>query len=735
MKLVLLLVSFGVVSSIRLGSNSRTRDILGVAHSDYIKDNGGRNAQAFCNKDESTSNVVESTPEENGFLDMANFLEYVQLTTISENSREDAIKFFNVSTAAFEFGSYLVAQEGFGRAVSALENFHSNRKRSATEFGSYHNQPERDPIDIWDPADLFLEFKKTMGTPSFNQLLHLKRKVTMAFVIDSSSSMANDMGHVRKYISQLLVEQETSGADAVYIVTTFADPSIGNTRVFHTKDRLMDHLDNLESKVGGDCEEKTCLGMLRAMYHPQFIRKGNAAMYIFTDAGSKDCERLSYNIIRSFQFCKASAFFILFDSCRKTIDPHYAQIAQRTGGFCLLVRDKAVYNITDTVNGAFESSSLVVGEDTYETNSRVGQGYGPYVTASRSASSRSKRDTEDNIANGQSSKKTIQIDELIESFKVSVTISPQALIEKVELLKPLNGDQTLCSDDNSVVRRSEADNGVLFDVKATSCPCVGNWTLSYPSDATEFTYSVNSLGKYSLSFDAYFVDDISGSQNANYAPCLQVEEYLVIKLNQGSQVVPETLVAKIVGLSGNYAHLTKRLRASRDSANTYIVRLHLPGNMGSDGFRIALEGDIIRGSRFQRLSTDIFYPTTSCFRTIQVRNYFALFPKTKTNIYFELSNNSPVDDVYTIVCSNSENYEIEVGDPKLKHPSIKRPKLIRSNPVLLPAGYSAQYAVTVNAPRFLMRGRTVIVNCVASSTSEQMMEFVRLTEMDDRFYD
>jgi hypothetical protein len=53
----------------------------------------------------------------------------------------------------------------------------------------------------------------------------------MAFVIDSSSSMANDLGHVRKYIRELLAEQQSSKAEAVYIVTTFADPSIGVTRV------------------------------------------------------------------------------------------------------------------------------------------------------------------------------------------------------------------------------------------------------------------------------------------------------------------------------------------------------------------------------------------------------------------------------------------------------------------------------------------------------------------------
>ncbi len=53
----------------------------------------------------------------------------------------------------------------------------------------------------------------------------------MAFVIDTSSSMENDMGHVREYINQLVVEQERSGADAVYVVTTFADPNIGRSEV------------------------------------------------------------------------------------------------------------------------------------------------------------------------------------------------------------------------------------------------------------------------------------------------------------------------------------------------------------------------------------------------------------------------------------------------------------------------------------------------------------------------
>ena len=151
-----------------LRNSRQTQDEL---NSIYDREGHGRSGQ-WCNKDSSSSDDDQEAPkEENTFLDMANFLEYVQLTDIRENSREDAIKFFNVSTAAFEFGSNLVAQESFGRAVNALQKYRSRTKRDAVE------QTPRDVIDIWDPADLFTEFRRTMGTHSFNQLLHLKKKV------------------------------------------------------------------------------------------------------------------------------------------------------------------------------------------------------------------------------------------------------------------------------------------------------------------------------------------------------------------------------------------------------------------------------------------------------------------------------------------------------------------------------------------------------------------------------
>ena len=50
-----------------------------------------------------------------------------------------------------------------------------------------------------------------------------RKQVTMAFVIDTSSSMKDDMTNVRKYIQELILEQQKAGVEAEFIVTTFAD--------------------------------------------------------------------------------------------------------------------------------------------------------------------------------------------------------------------------------------------------------------------------------------------------------------------------------------------------------------------------------------------------------------------------------------------------------------------------------------------------------------------------------
>ena len=49
-----------------------------------------------------------------------------------------------------------------------------------------------------------------------------------------------------------------------------------------------------------------------------------------------------------------------------------------SGGFVLFMRGSSVYNITDAVNGAFDSDALIFGEQSENSNSIVGQGASAY---------------------------------------------------------------------------------------------------------------------------------------------------------------------------------------------------------------------------------------------------------------------------------------------------------------------------------------------------------------------
>lgn len=51
-------------------------------------------------------------------------------------------------------------------------------------------------------------------------------------------------------------------------------------QMFHNKKQLMEYIEGMEVRVGGDCEEKTCIGITRAMYNYNFLRKGSCSPMI-----------------------------------------------------------------------------------------------------------------------------------------------------------------------------------------------------------------------------------------------------------------------------------------------------------------------------------------------------------------------------------------------------------------------------------------------------------------------
>lgn len=710
------------LNAIKLGGS--TQDILlderhksmegDAVHSPMVGDQPvGRSQQAKCyNLPAEEEEKVFKDEKENNFLTFMNLIGYMQSSDLPGTSSqiEDAVRYFNVSMAAMEYGNQVVAQENVGRSLSILETIRRRKKRDVDDNES-----------SWDSKNLFEDLRQKFGDDTYLEMLHMKKRVTIAFVIDTSDSMSDDMNKVKHYISQLMTEQMKQNHPVTYIVAPFADPKIGRPVSYRTAQQVTTYLNSLESKVGGDCEEKTCYGIIRAMAHPQFLRHKNTIVYVFTDADSKDCGMQSDAIIRNLNRCKVTVNFILFDSCKPTVDKYYVEIARKTGGFCLMVKETGVYNITDTVNGAFQSDALICGEHSDDSNSVIGQGVGY---------SRKKREADQK----QSEEKKILIDTTIENFRVIVNMQPANLLDEVEL-KPPTSSSANCAADNLKITKSRADDSVIFDVSVIVCPCTGYWSLRLPAGYSSFAYNVKSSGEYLVDVEAYFVDEVSSTQVANDAPCLGTEEYLVIKLNQGEKVDKSSLRVKFISVAGSQVIWEGDLADKENIPNTYVTKLTLPTSIGTDGIRIMVEGKIVDGSDFQRFAPGYFEPTFSCTRVTKVNNWYALFPSKKTYITLEISNNGDVDELYSVVCYNSLHYRISVGAFNISPPrSNYRPdNIIHSDFVVLRKGESARVTVAISAARRLINGRTNTVTCTTKTSEKEFNDVIRLTEMQKRF--
>ena len=186
-----------------------------------------------------------------------------------------------------------------------------------------------------------------------------------------------------------------------------------------------------------------------------------------------------------------------------------------------------MFNITDTVNGAFETDALIhLGSSLRElAGDYTGQEYRPNYA-------RSKRSVEQLTDPGEGMiTELIPIDELMSGIKVVLTVKPAHLAPLVRLEKPLDGYERYCRA-TKISRTTDSTGSVVFDVVSDDCTCTGDWRLMLPR-GSKYQFSAKSLGDSSLGLEAYFVDNAAmDRQVSSFSPCIGVPETLVVKIHQ-----------------------------------------------------------------------------------------------------------------------------------------------------------------------------------------------------------
>ncbi|XP_063147331.1 von Willebrand factor A domain-containing protein 7-like [Candoia aspera] len=137
---------------------------------------------------------------------------------------------------------------------------------------------------------------------------------SLTFVIDTTSSMAEDIAQVKVDCLKILRNYSTSpDAPHNYILVPFNDPDVGPVHKTQKVDVFESYISSLSVNGGGDCPEMSLSGLKLALEESL----PRSQIYSFTDAGAKD-EFLKDDIKRLCETTGSTTHFILTDYCAPT---------------------------------------------------------------------------------------------------------------------------------------------------------------------------------------------------------------------------------------------------------------------------------------------------------------------------------------------------------------------------------------------------------------------------------
>ncbi|XP_062618730.1 von Willebrand factor A domain-containing protein 7-like, partial [Saccostrea cucullata] len=212
-----------------------------------------------------------------------------------------------------------------------------------------------------------------LGPDIFKEVLHIKSKQevikkSLAFVIDVTGSMGDDIEGVKRATVKLVEESRNSiFVPEKYILVTFSDPEHLTTSR-ETKDwsQMIDFLQSLSVSGGDDCPEYAMSGMLLAIN----LSNEGSQIILCTDAGAKD-EDKSSDVIEGLKSKSLEAVYLLTGTCtsRKRRDTHrqkratgykvFEDIATETGGQVVKTSTAEIETVVEKVVKTSLPSSIV----------------------------------------------------------------------------------------------------------------------------------------------------------------------------------------------------------------------------------------------------------------------------------------------------------------------------------------------------------------------------------------
>ncbi|XP_051559968.1 von Willebrand factor A domain-containing protein 7-like isoform X2 [Myxocyprinus asiaticus] len=238
---------------------------------------------------------------------------------------------------------------------------------SKDERLSYNSELHNSAVNLASEAtlDLLEDIRGAIGNKDYLRLMGIARSAVLAFVIDTTGSMSNDIAEAKRVAYNIIDSKKgTQDEPSEYILVPFNDPDFGPLIRTTDPDVMKSEISKLNAAGGGDIPEM-CLSALQLALTGA---PSSSHIYVFTDATAKDTflEKTITALIRS---TKSTVSFFMTSTKRTrralNVQPRsqfqmYYDMALASGGQAIEVSKSSLSQATDIIVDTSTSALVTI---------------------------------------------------------------------------------------------------------------------------------------------------------------------------------------------------------------------------------------------------------------------------------------------------------------------------------------------------------------------------------------
>ncbi|XP_077102559.1 von Willebrand factor A domain-containing protein 7 [Siphateles boraxobius] len=211
--------------------------------------------------------------------------------------------------------------------------------------------------------ELLEDIRGAVGNKDYLRLMGIARSAVLAFVIDTTGSMANDIAEAKRVTFNIIDSKKgTQDEPSEYILVPFNDPDFGPLIRTTDPDIMKSEISKLKADGGGDTPEMCLSGLQLALTGAP----SSSHIYVFTDAPPKDIylEKTITALIRS---TKSTVSFFMTKSRRRrralkasSQFQVYYDVALASGGQAIEVPKSSISQATDIIVDTSTSALVTI---------------------------------------------------------------------------------------------------------------------------------------------------------------------------------------------------------------------------------------------------------------------------------------------------------------------------------------------------------------------------------------